>query len=122
MPHIILECSDNIVEEIDLAVVGSDIHGIFIKLSDTFKLGTLRTRVVRGDYHIADGNNNNSFVHANIELIAGRPLELKKALIDEVIIYLNGYFSETLAKQNCVVSVELREIDPELFKYAKVPA
>ena len=120
MPHIVVEHSNNILESINLSEIGKSIHNIFIEVSDTFKMHTLRTRVVSDDYYMADGGDH-CFVHLNIELIAGRADEIKQGLIDKTIAYLNEYFASSISEKGCIISIELREINPNLFKYAKVP-
>lgn len=120
MPHIVVEHSRNILEKVDLNEIGKSIHNAFIEVSDTFSMHTLRTRLVCDDYYMSDGGDH-CFVHLNIELVAGRPDEVKQGLIEKTISYLNSYFYKSIENKGCIISVELREINPNLFKYAKVP-
>ena len=119
MPHIILECSNDIASSVTLDKLGADIHEIFLKVSDTFKLSTLRTRVVTGDYYIGSGEPNKSFAHINIELVAGRSAEICNSLVSHLNEYLEQEFSSAAKEKDCLFSVELREINPGLFSYSK---
>ena len=121
MPHIIIEHSSNSLEEVSLDEVGKSIHTIFLEVSETFKLGTLRTRLLQDDYYMADGVAKRCFVHVIVELLAGRSNDIKQGLIDKIILYLNSFFNKSIVEQNCILSVELREIDPKIFKYATPP-
>jgi len=121
MPHIIIEHSSNILEEVSLDEMGKSIHTIFLEVSETFKLSTLRTRLLQDDYYMADGADKHCFVHVIVELLAGRANDIKQGLIDKIILYLNSSFSKSIVEKNCLISVELREIDPKMFKYATPP-
>ena len=121
MPHIVIEHSKNIIEKPDLDEIGGRIHQIFLEVSDTFKLSSLRTRFVCDDYYMADGNKDSCFVHANIELLSGRAPEIKTKLLNTIVDYLCEYFKESIDKKNCLISTEIREIDATIYKYARPP-
>ncbi|MBD5633331.1 MAG: 5-carboxymethyl-2-hydroxymuconate Delta-isomerase [Candidatus Eremiobacteraeota bacterium] len=118
MPHVIIECSSNLRERVDLSALVTRAHEAALA-TGVFPLGGLRTRVAeRGDYRIADGDPANAFAHVTVRIGHGRDVATKeraaKAIFDAICDTLAPVFATT----PLAISLELQEIDPSTsFKH-----
>ena len=114
MPHFIIEYSTNLDDEIK-------IQKLFSKLQDTaletgvFPLGGIRFRAIRCDnYLIADGHQNNAFVHMTLKIGHGRDSEVRKDVGQKLFSTLKQHFDQVFKSRPLAVSFELVELDEEL--------
>lgn len=90
MPHIILECSNN-VNHACLKDVLPKIHDYLVEALPT-KLESCKSRVVLyKDYLIADGHHDLAFVHITIKILAGRSEELLQSISQNVLKMLEEF-------------------------------
>lgn len=109
MPHIIVEYTDNI-KEADIPGLLKKINRVFIERNDIFPTGGIRSRAIElHDYCIADGAEDDAFVHATLKIGAGRKEEDKKATCDELFSVIKEHFSDQFAKRYLALSFELFE-------------
>jgi 5-carboxymethyl-2-hydroxymuconate isomerase len=109
MPHIIVEYTDNI-KGADIPGLLQKINHVFIARNDIFPTGGIRSRAIElHDYFIADGSEDDAFVHATLKIGAGRSEEEKKATCDELFNVIKGHFSEQFACRYLALSLELFE-------------
>ncbi|KAF0996353.1 5-carboxymethyl-2-hydroxymuconate Delta-isomerase [Geobacillus sp. TFV-3] len=110
MPHFIVEYTDNLGEEADIRGLLEKVHRVLIKRSDWFPIGGIRSRAVRlSEYYVADGAEDDAFVHATLKIAAGRPEEVKKAVGDELFAVMKDHFAPLFAKRYLALSLELYE-------------
>lgn len=113
MPHIIIECSDNLRERTDLRALVATAHAAALA-TGVFPEGGIRTRVAeRADYLIADGDPGNAFAHVVLRIARGRDEATRRraaaAVFDAVCEHLEPAFEKT----PLAISLELQEIEPE---------
>lgn len=115
MPHIILECSDNIVE--------SDLNALLLQIHHTLSeklptdLVSCKSRVQRySEFAIADGNAKHAFVHLAIAVLKGRSKELLDSVSITLLELLSTAFKASAAKFQLHLSVEIRELSDVYFK------
>ena len=76
MPHLTLEYTDNL--EFDIQPLLARLHEEIVA-TGAVNLKGLKSRAVRHtDYRIADGNPDYAFVHINLLIREGRPLEIQQ--------------------------------------------
>lgn len=114
MPHIVIECSDNVRGRTDLPALVERVHAVALA-TGVFPEGGIRTRVAeRRDYLIADRDPANAFVHIVLRIGRGRDLAVRKraaeAVFDAACDALQAAFDAT----PLAISLELQEIDPEV--------
>ncbi|KJE27132.1 5-carboxymethyl-2-hydroxymuconate isomerase family protein [Geobacillus kaustophilus] len=110
MPHFIVEYTDNLGEEADIRGLLEKVHRVLIERRDWFPIGGIRSRAVRlSEYYVADGAEDDAFVHATLKIAAGRPEEVKKAVGDELFAVMKDHFAPLLAKRYLALSLELYE-------------
>jgi 5-carboxymethyl-2-hydroxymuconate isomerase len=114
MPHIIIECSANLRTYTDLEALVGDVHEAALA-TGVFPIGGARTRVAeRETYRIADGSSANAFCHVVLNIGHGRSLEVRKAASQAIFAALCNALQAAFDRYPLGISLELREIDPEL--------
>jgi len=113
MPHLVLELSATVQTPLDHQNICRGLHAVF---TDTglFKASALKSRVVRHNrFFIGDGKGPSAFVHLEAAILKGKPLEVRKDLGEKLHKYLAEAFSDCCERDNCQITVEIREIDPD---------
>ena len=121
MPHFLVEYSENIEAALD-------IPRLFERLTETavetgvFALAGIRCRALpRARYRLADGHPDNAFLHLQLRIRAGRPLEDRKAAGEAIFATLSDHLAPIFAERPMMLSFEIAEIDADLnFKKSNV--
>ena len=114
MPHVIVEYSANVEGWVDLQGFCERLRTAAID-TGVFALSGVRVRAVKCElYSIADGRDDRGFVDISVRLRGGRPLETRKDLSEKLFGASRDYLAEALEQHALAISLEVREIDPEL--------
>lgn len=114
MPHIIIEYSQNIHQEIELPGLINRLHDAAIA-TGVFPPGGTRTRaVMRTDYRIADGHPDNGFVHLLIRVGHGREEAVLHAAGQAVFDAARAHLGPLFERSPLAISMEIQEIHPVL--------
>jgi 5-carboxymethyl-2-hydroxymuconate isomerase len=112
MPHIILECSANLSERVDLQTLVDRTHAAALA-TGVFPEGGLRTRLATRDfYRIADGDPANAFVHVVVRIGHGRDAPTRRAAAEALFAEVCDVLQTAFAATPLAISLELQEIDP----------
>lgn len=69
MPHIIIEYTDNIKDEIQIDGLLRKVNDVLISYPSIFPIGGIRSRAIElKHYRVADGTEDDAFVHAILKL------------------------------------------------------
>ena len=110
MPHFILEYTDNIKDEANLPDLFEKIHQVLIDRGSHFPIGGIRSRAIElHDYRVADGTENDAFVHAVFKIGAGRSEEIKKEACDAMFEVMKAHFASLMSTRYLALSMELIE-------------
>lgn len=110
LPHFIVEYTDNIKDEANLAKLLEEIHRVLIARAPIFPIGGIRSRAIElKDYRVADGAEDDAFVHAVLKIGAGRSEEIKKEVCHTLFEVMKEHFSELMSKRYLALSMELIE-------------
>ena len=110
MPHFIVEYTDNIKEESNMAKLFEDIHNVLIARDSIFPIGGLRSRAIElNDYRVADGLEDDAFIHAVLKIGAGRSEELKKEICEALFEVMKEHFALLMSRRYLALSMELVE-------------
>lgn len=125
MPHFIVEYTANLK-------VDADIPALLKKANDTiigqpgavFPPGGTRSRAIElTDYRMADGAEDDAFVHATLKIGAGRSDAQKRRVCDDLFEMLKDHFAELFAGRYLALSMELYEFDERgTYKHNNVHA
>ena len=114
-----LEYTDNVDQEVNFAHLFSRLHRV---LSDVggLRIENCKSRAIKLDqYYIGQDEADNAFVHVELRFLEGRSLELKQQIGRQILSILKKYYRPTLAKQNLQITVEIKDIERQL--YFKIP-
>ena len=108
MPHLILEYTDNL--DFDVQSLLMRFH---TELVDTgaVNLKGIKSRAVRHtDYRIADGRTEYAFVHVNLLIREGRPIETQQDAARRIMAALKETFENRLNYGYISLSVDIKEM------------
>jgi 5-carboxymethyl-2-hydroxymuconate isomerase len=110
MPHFILEYTDNIAKEANIHELLRKVHQVLISRSDLFPIGGIRSRAIElKEYYVADGTEDDAFVHGTLKIGAGRSEADKKAVCEKIFSVMKEHFSTLCEKRYLALSLELYE-------------
>ncbi len=116
MPHLVFEITDNIAAQ-------ADIDGLLKKANDcliaqridetaVFPIGGIRARaLVLNHYRVADGAEDDAFVHATLKVGAGRTAAVLKKAGDELFAVIKEHFAALYATRGLALSMEIFQFD-----------
>jgi len=108
MPHLTLEYTDNL--DFDVQALLARLHDELVA-TGAVNLKGIKSRAIRhSDYRIADGNAEYAFVHINLLIREGRPLEIQKAAAQRVMAALKETFGHRFASGHLSLSVDIQEM------------
>ncbi|MCY7493669.1 5-carboxymethyl-2-hydroxymuconate Delta-isomerase [Bacillus safensis] len=110
MPHFIIEYSDNIKAEAEMPYLLKKINDVLISCNNIFPIGGIRSRTIEvHDYYIADGEEDDAFVHATLKIGSGRSKKEKKEVCDKLFQVMKDHFADMYSKRYLALSMELIE-------------
>ncbi len=121
MPHIIADYSANLDDLIDIAGFCERLRQTAVGI-EAFPMPGVRVRALRADhYAIADGGPQHGYIDISVRLRGGRSDEVKAEIAETIFAAARDYLSDHLAVHSLALSLELRDIDPELSpKYGTI--
>ncbi|MDO6451178.1 5-carboxymethyl-2-hydroxymuconate Delta-isomerase [Oceanobacillus profundus] len=123
MPHLIIEYTANLKEETDIPGLLKKVNDSLLSYSAIIPIGGLRTRAIElNDYRIADGTEDDAFVHATLKLGGGRTEEDKKVLCDDLFATIKEHFADLYDKRYLALSLELHEFTNPTYKQNNIHA
>lgn len=111
MPHVIVEYSANLEEDLSPRALIERIHATVLE-TGVFPIGGVRTRAERRDvFAIADGDPQNAFCAILIRIGRGRDEATRARVSKAVLATLAEETAVAFAKRGLSLSVEIQEID-----------
>jgi 5-carboxymethyl-2-hydroxymuconate isomerase len=108
MPHLTLEYTDNLDFEIQPLL--ARLHEELVA-TGAVNLKGIKSRAVRlTDYRIADGDLDYAFVHVNLLIREGRPLEVQQEAARRVMNVLKETFGKRFENGYLSLSVDIKEM------------
>ncbi|NBJ71174.1 MULTISPECIES: 5-carboxymethyl-2-hydroxymuconate Delta-isomerase [Clostridia] len=117
MPHLIIEYTANLRKEIDIANLLKIAHQALLSHHVIIPIGGLRSRaIVLEDYLIADGTEDDAFIHATLKLGKGRTEAEKKRLCDDLFTAMTDHLTAVFKVRYLAISLELYEFTFPTYK------
>jgi 5-carboxymethyl-2-hydroxymuconate isomerase len=114
MPHLIVDYSANLEDEIDLSAFCDHLRRAAVAI-EAFPAAGVRVRAIPAPHwSIADGNPQHGYIDISIRLRAGRPDDVKQAATQAIFDAAQAFLAPTLAARPLALSLEMRDIDPDL--------
>jgi len=108
MPQLTIEYTDNL--DFDVQPLLARLHSELVA-TGAINLKGLKSRAVRhSEYRIADGNPDYAFVHVNLLIREGRPIEVQKDASQRVLASLKDTFGERFEHGYLSLSVDIKEM------------
>jgi len=114
MPHVVIEHSADMEARADIAGLCDALRKAALE-TGLFSPAGVRVRAHRCDFaSLADGSPDNGFVDICVRLRAGRPLAARREAAARIFAAAEDFLRPALAAHPVALSLEMREIDPEL--------
>ena len=108
MPHLTLEYTDNL--EFEVQPLLARLHDTLVA-TGAVNLKGIKSRAIRHtDYRIADGNAGYAFVHVNLLIRAGRPIETQQEAAQRVLAVLKETVGCRFEDGYLSLSVDIQEM------------
>lgn len=108
MPHLTLEYSNNL--EFDVQDLLKQLHSE-LTATGAINLKGLKSRAIcHSEFRMADGNPEYAFVHINLLIREGRPLEVQKDVSMRVMKVLEDTFGKRFEDGYLSLSVDIKEM------------
>lgn len=115
MPHLVLEYTDNVAQEVAYDEMFAALHQILVQTTGA-SLAACKSRAVQLQrYYLAEGQPDGAFVHLTIGLLAGRSDEQKMEATRQCAQVLAAHYRPSLDALGLQISVELRDIHRESY-------
>ena len=114
MPHVIIEYTENLRADADIAGLLKKTNSLLIEQrtedGPVFPIGGLRSRAIAlSDYCIADGTGDDAFVHVTVKIGTGRDEATKKKAFDALFAMIKDHFADIYARRGLALSMEVVE-------------
>jgi 5-carboxymethyl-2-hydroxymuconate isomerase len=114
MPHIQIDYSANLDARLDIPALCVVVRDAAVA-TGVLPLAGIRVRAIRVDHVvIADGNPDHAFLDMSVRLRGGRTAEAKAQATAAIFAAAEAYCAEVMATSSFMLSMEMRDIDPEL--------
>jgi len=114
MPHLTLDYSANLEDIIDFAALCDVIRRAAID-TGILPMAGVRVRAVRADHvSIADGDPKHGYIDMAVRLRGGREMEAKRIAAAQIFDAAKNYLAPIIATHSIALSLEMRDIDPQL--------
>ena len=112
MPHLTLEYTDNLTFEVQPLL--ARLHDELVATGAVNLKGIKSRTLKHTDYRMADGNKDYAFVHVNLLIRAGRPLEIQQEASQRVMVVLKDTFGHRFENGYLSLSVDIKEMRTEV--------
>lgn len=121
MPHLALEYTDNM--SFDVQSLLARLHAELVA-TGAINLKGIKSRAIRHtEYRIADGNKGYAFVHINLLIREGRPLEVQQDAAQRLLAVLKETFGYRFENGYLSLSVDIKEMRERVaLTFHNIPA
>lgn len=117
MPHVTIEYTDNLTEKVNISQLLKKANNALLAHEDIIPIGGLRTRAIElNEYVIADGAEDDAFVHVILKLGSGRSEEAIKKVSDSLFKVLQNHFAKLFEERYLALSMEIHEFTRPTYK------
>jgi 5-carboxymethyl-2-hydroxymuconate isomerase len=110
MPHVTVEYTDNLGAEARIPALLATINATLIAQDGVFPTGGIRSRAIRlTEYRVADGAEDDAFVHVTLEMAGGRDPAVRQRALDALFAAIKAHFADLYARRNLALSMDVRE-------------
>jgi 5-carboxymethyl-2-hydroxymuconate isomerase len=116
MPQVTFEYTSNISQLADYRRIVPTLHELIVREIAT-DLASCKTRLVEvRDFVIADGAQDEAFIHVAIATLSGRTWEQKASLSEKALALVAATVPEERRRQTIQITVEIRDLDSSAYR------
>lgn len=117
MPHVIIEYTDNLTAQANIPQLLKKTNETLLSHGNIIPIGGIRTRAIElTDYLVADGAEDDAFVHIILKLGGGRSEEAIQQVGDSLFEAVKEHFSHIFDKRYLALSMEINEFTRPTYK------
>lgn len=117
MPHLIIEYTDNIKEASNIPLLLKKANDALLQHRDIIPIGGLRSRAIElNDYCVADGSEDDAFVHVTLKMGSGRAEEDIQKIGDRLFQTIKDHFATLFDQRYFALSMEIYEFARPTYK------
>jgi 5-carboxymethyl-2-hydroxymuconate isomerase len=119
MPHMTLEYTGNLAQDVRAADLFPGLHHVLASVAGV-EIAHCKSRVIRlSEYHVGRGEAQHAFIHLQIRLFEGRPAAVKQELGERSLQILRETFAARAVGLALQVTVEVVDMPRQgYFKWA----
>lgn len=111
MPHFVVEFTANLEAQGDIPGLLKKVNDTLIAQDGVFPIGGIRSRAIKLDYYqMADGDADYAFVHARLQIGAGRDAATRQRVGDQLFEAMKNHFAALYEKRYLALSLEIAEL------------
>ncbi len=114
MPHIRLDTTADLPENADIPEILGDLVAELLRHQTIDAASIKAYHTLRVNWAMGDGARP-GFVHCEVAILTGRPVELRKAIAAGISDLLRRRFATSLESGDAGLTVEVREMDRETY-------
>ncbi|GHF54935.1 5-carboxymethyl-2-hydroxymuconate isomerase [Deinococcus metalli] len=124
MPHLTVEYTDNLGDDARMMELLRTLSVVLRERGDIYPVGGLRARAVRlSEYVIADGQEDDAFVHVTLRVAAGRSPEVRRETGAALFEALKAHYADAFARRYLALSLDVQEFgEGGTFKHNNIHA
>lgn len=117
MPHLIIEYTDNIKEASNIPLLLKKANDALLHHRDIIPIGGLRSRAIElNDYCVADGSEDDAFVHVTLKMGSGRSEEDIQKVGDHLFQMIKDHYATLFQTRYLALSMEIYEFTRPTYK------
>lgn len=114
MPHIRLDTTADLPENADVPEILANLVDELGRHATIDAASIKAYHTLRVNWAMGEGARD-GFVHCEVAILTGRPLELRKAIAEGMAAVLRRRFAASLESGDAGLTVEVREMDRETY-------
>ena len=117
MPHLIIEYTANIKEASNIPRLLKKANETLLQHRDIIPIGGLRSRAIElNDYCVADGSQDDAFVHVTLKMGSGRSEKDIKKVGDHLFQTIKDHYATLFDQRSLALSMEIYEFARPTYK------
>ncbi|MEM7240924.1 MAG: 5-carboxymethyl-2-hydroxymuconate Delta-isomerase [Pseudomonadota bacterium] len=114
MPHFQIDYSPNLEDRLDIPGLCRALRDSAVE-TGVFPKAGIRVRATACNHVVmADGDPQHAFLDLSVRLRGGRDLETRKRAVAALFETAENYCADVMESSSFMLSIEMRDIDPEL--------
>jgi 5-carboxymethyl-2-hydroxymuconate isomerase len=119
MPQLTLQYTDNISSQVDFNQIFSQLHDVLSEVAG-IRIENCKSRAMAlSDYRVGRGEAGGAFVHVEVAILAGRPMETREKIGRHMLEVLRTAYARPFGELDLQITVEVRDLQQDL--YFKIP-